>query len=90
MATEPTLTSAQIEPRDGLSYVRGSADIPLSDAMVSRHLLETAGKYYDRPAVVFREQNVRWTWREFADEIDVLATALPKLGIELGDRVGIW
>jgi fatty-acyl-CoA synthase len=90
MATEPTQTDAQIEPRDGLSYVRGPNDIPLSDATVSRHLLETVARFPDRPAVVFREQNVRWTWREFADEIDVLATALLDLGIAPGDRVGIW
>ncbi|WP_277187401.1 AMP-binding protein [Caballeronia sp. BR00000012568055] len=90
MATEPTQTDAQIEPRDGLSYVRGPNDISLSDATVSRHLLETVERFADRSAVVFREQNVRWTWREFADEIDVLATALLDLGIAPGDRVGIW
>ncbi|KMZ12163.1 Acetoacetyl-CoA synthetase / Long-chain-fatty-acid-CoA ligase [Candidatus Burkholderia humilis] len=39
---------------------------------------------------MFREQNVRWTWREFADQVDVLATGLLALGIRPGDRVGIW
>jgi fatty-acyl-CoA synthase len=90
MATEPTQRGAQIEPRDGLSYVRGATDIPLSDATVARHLLETVDRFPDRLAAVFREQGIRWTWREFADEVDVLATALLALGIEAGDRVGIW
>src|SRR5579875_3683998 len=90
MAHEPTQAGAQIEPRDGLSYVRGATDIPLSEATVSRFLLDTVGRFPDRPAVVFREQNIRWTWREFADEVDALATALLQLGLKAGDRVGIW
>ncbi len=94
MATEATHGETQagaiIEPRDNLSYVRGATDIPLSDATVSQHLLDTVSQFPERPAVVFREQNIRWTWREFANEVDVLATALPDLGIVPGDRVGIW
>jgi fatty-acyl-CoA synthase len=90
MATEPTQAGAQIEPRDGVSYVRGATDIPLSDATVSRFLLDTVTRFPERPAVVFREQNIRWTWREFANEVDVLASGLLALGIQPGDRVGIW
>ena len=90
MAIQPTQAGAQIEPRDGTSYVRGSTDIPLSDATVSRFFLGTVAQFPDRPAVTFREQNIRWTWREFADEVDVLASGLLALGVEAGDRVGIW
>jgi fatty-acyl-CoA synthase len=90
MTTEATQAGAVIEPRDNLSYVRGASDIPLSDATVSRHLLDTVTRFPDRAAVVFREQGIRWSWRAFADEVDVLATALLALGIQPGDRVGIW
>jgi fatty-acyl-CoA synthase len=90
MATEQTQTDAQIEPRDGLSYVRGATDIPLSEATVSRFFLDTVRRFPDCPAVVFREQNIRWTWRQFAGEIDALASGLLALGIAAGDRVGIW
>ena len=45
MATEPTQTGAQIKPRDGISHVRGATDIALSDATVSRFLLETANRF---------------------------------------------
>ncbi|WP_118183751.1 AMP-binding protein [Paraburkholderia phosphatilytica] len=81
---------ALIEPKDGRSYVRGSTEIPLSDASIARFLLDTAERFPDRPAVVFREQGIRWTWREFANEVDVLAAGLLALGVEKGDRVGIW
>jgi fatty-acyl-CoA synthase len=90
MATSSTQPGPQIEPLDGLSYVRGSTEIPLSDATVSRFLLSTAAQFPDRPAVIFREQNIRWTWREFANEVDVLASGLLQLGVDAGDRVGIW
>ncbi|MDR5752081.1 MULTISPECIES: AMP-binding protein [unclassified Caballeronia] len=91
MASDATgAVNAQIEPRDGLSYVRGSTDIPLSDATVSRFLLNTVARFPDQPAVTFREQNIRWTWRQFADEVDILASGLLALGIDKGDRVGIW
>ncbi|WP_322025218.1 AMP-binding protein [Burkholderia sp. BCC1977] len=81
---------ALIAPENGLSYVRGATDVPLSEATISRFLLDTAGRFPDRPAVVFREQQVRWTWREFAHEVDVLAAGLAALGIATGDCVGIW
>jgi len=81
---------ALIAPTNGLSYVRGAADVPLSEATIGRFLLDTVHRFPDRPAVVFREQGVRWTWREFADEVDVLAAGLTALGIVSGDRVGIW
>ncbi|MDN7448837.1 AMP-binding protein [Burkholderia multivorans] len=81
---------ALIAPENGLSYVRGAIDVPLSEATIGRFLRDTAERFPERPAVVFREQQVRWTWREFAAEIDVLAAGLAALGIEKGDRVGIW
>ncbi|CAB3964804.1 MULTISPECIES: AMP-binding protein [Burkholderia] len=77
-------------PLDGLSIVRGRTDVPLSDATVATLLHDTAARFPARPAVVFREQGIRWDWRTFAHEIDVLAAGLVALGIEPGDRVGIW
>ncbi|VWC14213.1 AMP-binding protein [Burkholderia aenigmatica] len=77
-------------PRDGLSIVQGRTDVPLSDATVAALLRDTASRFPARPAVVFREQGIRWDWRTFAHEIDVLAAGLAALGTEPGDRVGIW
>ena len=81
---------ALIAPRNGVSYVRGASDAPLSDATIGEFLGATAAQFPDRLAVVFREQGIRWTWREFSDEVDVLAAGLLGLGIAAGDRVGIW
>jgi fatty-acyl-CoA synthase len=72
------------------SYVRGTADSPLSDLTIAALLAETAARFPDRLAVVFREQGVRWNWKEFANEIEAFAAGLQELGLRKGDRVGIW
>ncbi|MCG3188420.1 MAG: 3-[(3aS,4S,7aS)-7a-methyl-1,5-dioxo-octahydro-1H-inden-4-yl]propanoyl:CoA ligase [Burkholderiaceae bacterium] len=73
-----------------LSHVKGTTDVPLSDTTVYGLLAATAERYPDRPAIVFREQRVRWNWREFAAEVDALAAGLGALGLRKGERVGIW
>ncbi|ALL63578.1 Long-chain-fatty-acid--CoA ligase [Paraburkholderia caribensis MBA4] len=90
MATQAAGVGAVIEPKDGLSYVRGSTDVPLSESTVGQFLVDTARRFPERPAVVFREQEIRWSWQEFQQEVDVLASGLLELGIQKGDRVGIW
>ena len=72
------------------SYLCGEAKAPL--------LYETIGNCFDRIAEVFPEQealvvkhqNIRWSYREYQQQIDKLATGLLKLGIQPGDRVSIW
>ena len=47
-------------------------------------------KYREREALVVRHQNVRWSWGELGRRVDDLAAGLMALGLERGDRVGIW
>ena len=77
-------------PIAGLSHVQGWTDIPLSDATIYGLLADTAKCYPYRPAVVFREQGVRWTWARFLAEVDAFGAGLAGLGLAKGDRVGIW
>jgi len=77
-------------PRDGLSHVVGPTEPPLTDRTVGQFLDDTVERFPDRLAVVFREQQVRRTWREFQAEVDRTAAAFLALGLEPGDRVGIW
>ncbi|SPD64587.1 putative acyl-CoA synthetase YngI [Cupriavidus taiwanensis] len=87
MQGEPLPT---ILPIGGLSHVRGDTSIALSEQTVPALLAQTVAAFPEREAVVFREQGVRWDWREFADAIDALAAGLHALGLSRGDRVGIW
>ncbi|MEM5277736.1 AMP-binding protein [Cupriavidus taiwanensis] len=87
MQGEPLPT---ILPAGGLSHVRGDTSIALSEQTVPALLAQTVAAFPEREAVVFREQGVRWNWREFAEAIDALAAGLHALGLVRGDRVGIW
>lgn len=77
-------------PNAGLSLVTGPTDVPLSDQTIAELLAATAAAHPDAEAVVFREQGIRWTWRQFSEQVDRLATGLRARGIARGDRVGIW
>jgi fatty-acyl-CoA synthase len=87
---QPSGSPMGIKPRDNLSHVRGSAESPLSTATIATLLANTVSRFADRPAVVFREQNVRWTWAQFKAEVDRFAAGLASLGLQPGDRLGIW
>ena len=47
-------------------------------------------KFGSREAIVFADENIRWTYNEFSDQVDALATGLLAVGLNKGDRVGIW
>ena len=79
-----------LAPLVGLSQVKGRTDATLSDAPIGQFLADTVQRFPDRLAVVFREQNVRWTWTQFQAEVDAFASGLLALGLQVGDRVGIW
>ncbi|MDE2288379.1 MAG: AMP-binding protein [Burkholderiales bacterium] len=82
--------NAGLAPRDGLSYVKGDTAVPLSEATIPQLLAHSVQRYPERPAVVFREQQIRWNWREFSRAVDALALGLHRLGLRKGDRLGIW
>ncbi|HSV47070.1 MAG TPA: AMP-binding protein [Ramlibacter sp.] len=79
-----------IAPLDGMSYVCGRADLPLSEQTIGDLLADAVRRWPDRLAAVFREQAIRWTWRDLDDEVTSLAAGLKALGLQAGDRLGIW
>ncbi len=72
-----------------LSYAKGP-DTPILEKTIGQALTETAAKFPDREALVVRHQNARLTWRELAAEVDRTARRLAGLGLQPGDRVGVW
>jgi fatty-acyl-CoA synthase len=88
--SESTNPRLGIAPVDGMSQVSGPTDAPLSTATVCGLLATAAAQWPDRPAVVFREQGVRWTWAQFQAEVDRFAAGLSALGLQRNDRLGIW
>ena len=72
------------------SYVHGAGDTPLMGQTVGAHFDAAARRWPDAPALVVRHQDVRWTYRQLKDRVDAFAAGLLALGLEPGDRVGIW
>ena len=82
--------AAPMLPIGGRSHVRGRTDEPLSTDTVPAFLDRTVARFGEQEAVVFCDGNIRWSWRDLQRESDRLAAALLALGVEPGDRVGIW
>ncbi|HYQ91852.1 MAG TPA: AMP-binding protein, partial [Candidatus Competibacteraceae bacterium] len=72
------------------SYVRGDTTKPLIEDTLGRFFDSIVDRYPDCDAVVSRHQNIRWTYRQFQEQVDALAAGLLALGLEKGDRIGIW
>ncbi len=73
-----------------LSYFKGANEPELVDETIGQRLAKTVARFPGRDALISRHQGVRWTYREYAENIERFATGLLALGIEPGDRVGIW
>ncbi|MDG0999988.1 MAG: AMP-binding protein [Pseudomonadales bacterium] len=74
----------------GQSYLCGQANEPLLYETIGACVERIAATYPDKEALVVRHQNIRWTFSEYKSRIDALAAGLVSLGVEPGDRVGIW
>jgi fatty-acyl-CoA synthase len=71
------------------SHVRGP-QMELIAKTTHRVLAETAERFPDREALVVRHQDIHLTWRELADKVESTARGLIGLGLEPGDRIGVW
>src|SRR5207342_1465058 len=73
-----------------LSYSHGTSTVPLIGQTIGDNLAATAARFGDREALIVPFQDVRLTYAELDAAVDELARGLMSLGIEQGDRVGIW
>jgi fatty-acyl-CoA synthase len=73
-----------------LSYARGSDTPALLAETIGANFERTVGAHGDREALVECATSRRWTYAELNADIDALARALMAVGVEKGDRVGIW
>jgi fatty-acyl-CoA synthase len=72
------------------SYVCGVSKIPLLGETIGEHFCRAALRWPQREALVVRHQNVRWNYAELKQRVDDLAAGLLALGLQPGDRIGIW
>jgi fatty-acyl-CoA synthase len=72
------------------SYVSGTSEKPLLGDTIGDNLDRTVAAFGDREALVEHSTGRRWTYTQFADEVNAVALGLVDLGVGKGDRVGIW
>ena len=73
-----------------LSYVHGASTQPLIGKTIGAQFDETCEAHPDTLALIVRHQGIRWTYAELKDRVDAFGAGLLALGLEPGDRVGIW
>lgn len=76
--------------QQSLSYVHGAYEVPLIGQTIGPYLTSIAERFGSNDAVVFPYQNIRWTYKEFDKRVTYLAAGLLKLGLQPGNRIGIW
>lgn len=64
--------------------------MPLVYRTVGQQLAQSADSYGDREAIVSCGQQKRLTYRQLIEQADRLAAGYRKLGLQRGDRIGIW
>jgi fatty-acyl-CoA synthase len=82
------LLQSDLAPRDGNSYVKGPEVPPLAYTSISKLLRDAAQRYGSREALIF--PNNRLNYYDFDQTVDALAAGFLALGLDKGDRLGIW
>ncbi|MFI6986226.1 AMP-binding protein [Embleya sp. NPDC050154] len=90
-APPPPPQSPDDPPADTpLATRQGERTPPLPHETIGANLARIAATYPDHDALVECASGRRWTYAEFDAAVDDLARALIGVGIEAGDRIGIW
>ena len=72
------------------SYVHGASSANLLGQTLGANFDSAAERWGDREALVVRHQNLRWSYNDLKMRVDAFAAGLLSLGLEPGDRIGIW
>src|SRR5690348_16886552 len=72
------------------SYSSGTSSVPLLGDTIGANLDRTAARVGDHEALVECTTGRRWTYPQLVADVDACALGLDALGVQKGDRVGIW
>jgi fatty-acyl-CoA synthase len=72
------------------SYAHGTSEKPLLGETIGACLDRIAGRFGERDALISCHQRIRFTYGELHREVERVACGLLSLGVERGDRVGVW
>jgi fatty-acyl-CoA synthase len=72
------------------SYAHGASEVELLSETIGARLDMVAQATPDADALIVPQQRVRWSYATLRDETDAFAAGLVALGLQPGDRIGIW
>jgi fatty-acyl-CoA synthase len=72
------------------SYAHGASDQAMIGDTIGVHFDRTVARFGDRTGLIVRQQGIQWSWAELADRVESFAAGLVGLGLQPGDRIGIW
>jgi fatty-acyl-CoA synthase len=70
--------------------VCGTSDRPLVYLTVGDTLEQAVAQFAEREALVVPHQHIRWSYARLLEQVDIVARGFLSLGLEPGERVGIW
>ncbi|HEY3814157.1 MAG TPA: AMP-binding protein [Caulobacteraceae bacterium] len=73
-----------------LSLVRGAQTPSLLETTIGEAFDAAVRRWPEREALVSAHQGMRYSFAELGRRVDAVAAAFVALGLEKGDRVGIW
>src|SRR5436190_12288679 len=72
------------------SYIHGTSDGPLLGETIGNYLDQIAARFPNHEALVSTFEHQRFTYSQFLQEVNRVARGLMGLGVQKGDRVGMW
>ena len=73
-----------------LSYAYGTSQQPLLGMTIGDKFDQACLQYADQDAVISVHQNVRLSYKQLQNKVNAFACSLIQLGLNKGDRLGIW
>ena len=68
----------------------GTSDKPLLGLTIGDMFDQIVARYPDHEALVSRHQGLRYSYAQLQAEVDRCARGLMAIGVEKGQRIGIW
>uniref|UniRef100_A0A8C9XJ35 Medium-chain acyl-CoA ligase ACSF2, mitochondrial n=1 Tax=Sander lucioperca TaxID=283035 RepID=A0A8C9XJ35_SANLU len=82
--------SPPIIPALTTSYAHGTSSTSLRHTTIGEALLKAVERSPDTEAVVFLQDGVRKTFAQLQQDVDQAAAGLLAIGLQKGDRLGMW